>query len=53
MFNLEFQLSHVPEHFYLPILSKALGMRSNKEASTEAATPHNIVAHSKVPPVAL
>jgi hypothetical protein len=49
-YNLEFQLSHVPEHFHLPVLSEALGICSNKETSTEAATPHNIVAHSKVHP---
>ncbi|KAG9240032.1 hypothetical protein BJ878DRAFT_528619 [Calycina marina] len=44
-YNLEFQLSHVPEHFHLPVLSEALGM-----CSAEAATPHNIVAHSTVHP---
>jgi hypothetical protein len=48
MYNLEFQLLHIPEHLHFPILSKALGMRSNKETSGEATTTHNIVAHSKV-----
>jgi hypothetical protein len=52
-YNLEFQLSHVPEHLHLPVLSEALGMRSNKETSAEPATPHNIVAHSKVRPATL
>ena len=48
MYNLEFQLSNVPEHLHFPVLSKALAMCSNKETSAEAATPHNIEAHSKV-----
>jgi hypothetical protein len=48
MYNLEFQLSHIPEHLHLLVFSEALGMRSKKEMSAEAATPHNIVAHSKV-----
>ncbi|KAH8595154.1 hypothetical protein B0O99DRAFT_512401, partial [Bisporella sp. PMI_857] len=46
-YNLEFQLSHVPEHLHLPVLSVALGIRSNKEKSAKAATPHNTIAHSK------
>jgi hypothetical protein len=49
-FNLEFQLLYVPEHFHLPVLSGALGIYYNKETSIEAATPHNIIAHSKVHP---
>jgi hypothetical protein len=52
-YNLEFQLSHVPEYLHLPILSVTLGMRFNKETSVEAATPHNIVTHSKVRPATL
>lgn len=52
-YNLEFQLSHIPEHLYLPVLSEALGMRSNKETSAEATTPHNLVVHSKVQPATL
>jgi hypothetical protein len=52
-YNLEFQLSHVPERLLLPVLSEALGMRSNKETSAEATTPHNLVAHSKVRPATL
>ena len=48
MYNLEFQLLHIPEHLHLPVLSEALGMRSNKEMSAEAATPHDAGAHSKM-----
>jgi hypothetical protein len=47
-YNLEFRLPRIPEHLHLPVLSEALGMRSHKETSAEAATPHNTVAHSKV-----
>ncbi|CZR65297.1 uncharacterized protein PAC_15197 [Phialocephala subalpina] len=47
-YNLEFQLLHMPEHLHLPVLSEALGMRSNKEMSAEAATPHDVGAHSKM-----
>ena len=53
IYNLEFQLSHVPEHLHLPVLSEALGMRSNKELSLEAITSHSIVAYSKVRPATL
>lgn len=53
MYNLEFQLLHVPEHFHLPVLSEALGICSNKETSAEAATPYNIIAHSKLQPATL
>jgi hypothetical protein len=49
----EFQLSHVPEHLHLPVLYVALGMRSNKETSEEAATPPTTIAHSKVWPATL
>lgn len=52
-YYLEFQLSHVPEHLHPPILSEALGICSTKETSAEAATPHNIAAHSKVQPATL
>jgi hypothetical protein len=52
-YNLEFQLSHIPEHLHLPVLSEALGMRSNKETSAEAATPHDTGAHSRVHSTAL
>ncbi|PMD14931.1 hypothetical protein NA56DRAFT_582813, partial [Hyaloscypha hepaticicola] len=37
-YNLEFQLSHIPEHIHLPVLSEAFGMRSNE-------------AHSKMQPL--
>ncbi len=47
-YNLEFRLPRILEHLYLPVLSKALGIRSHKETSVEATTPHNTVAHSKV-----
>lgn len=53
MYNLEFQLLYVPEYLYLLIFSVALGMRSNKETSAEAVTPHNTIAHSKVWPATL
>ncbi|CZR65235.1 uncharacterized protein PAC_15135 [Phialocephala subalpina] len=52
-YNLEFQLPHVPEHLHLPVLSEALGMRSNKDTSAEAATPHDAGAHSKMYPTAV
>ena len=39
---------HILEHLHLPVLSEALGMRSNKETSAEATTPHDAGAHSKV-----
>ncbi|CZR69119.1 uncharacterized protein PAC_20209 [Phialocephala subalpina] len=45
---LEFQLSHIPEHLYLPVLFEALGMRSNKETSADAITPHDASAHFKM-----
>jgi hypothetical protein len=38
----------MPEHLHLPVLSEALSMRSNKEMSAEAATPHDAGAHSKM-----
>jgi Myb-like DNA-binding domain len=49
-YNLEFQLLHIPEHLHLhlPILSEALGMRSDKKTSAEAATPHDAGGHSKM-----
>jgi hypothetical protein len=46
IYNLEFQLPPVQEHLY----SEALGMRSDKKTSTEAATPHDASAHSKMHP---
>jgi hypothetical protein len=52
-YNLEFQLPHMPEHLYLPIPSKALGIGSNKAASAKAVTPHNTITHSEVRPVIL
>jgi hypothetical protein len=47
-YNLEFQLPRVPEHLH----SEALGMRSDKETSAEATTPHDASAHSKMYPAA-
>jgi hypothetical protein len=52
-YNLEFQLPHVPEHLHLPIPSKALGLRSDKETSAETVTPHDASAHSKMHPAAV
>jgi hypothetical protein len=49
-YNLEFQLPHAPEHFYLPISADAFGNSSNRETATVAANPYNTVAHSKVRP---
>jgi hypothetical protein len=49
IYNLEFQLPHVQEHLH----SEALGMRSVKETSAEAATPHDARAHSKIYPAAV
>jgi hypothetical protein len=43
MYNLEFQLPHVQE-----LYSEPSGMRSDKETSAEAATPHDASAHSKM-----
>ena len=48
-----FQLLCIPEHLHLPDLSEALGMRSIKEMSEEAATPHDAGAHSKVHPAVM
>jgi hypothetical protein len=42
-------LPHVQEHLY----SEALGMRSDKETSVEAATPHDASAYSKMYPAAV
>jgi hypothetical protein len=50
IYNLEFQLSHIPEHLHLPIFSEALGIRSNKETFREAVTPHKSAARPKVRP---
>jgi len=51
IYSLEFQLPHVQEHEHLH--SEALGMRSVKETSAEAATPHDARAHSKIYPAAV
>lgn len=48
IYNLEFQLSHIPKHLRLPILSEALGMHLNKETSAEAVTSHDAGTHSKM-----
>jgi hypothetical protein len=53
IYNLEFQLLHVPEQLHLPILSKALGMRSGKKTSAEAAALHDAGVHSKMHPAAV
>ena len=53
VYNLEFQLPHIPEHLHLPILSEALGIRSDKETSAEIRTSHSAVAHSEVRPATL
>ena len=45
-YNFEFQLPHVQEHLH----SEASGMRSDKETSAEAATPHDASAHPKMHP---
>jgi hypothetical protein len=54
-YNLEFQLSHVPEHLHVPLLSEALGMHPKDipDAPTEAATLHDASACSKVYPTAV
>jgi len=52
-YNLEFQLSHVPEHLHLPVLFEALGMQSNKDTPADASTSHNTGAHSKMHPAAV
>jgi hypothetical protein len=41
--------AHVPEHLY----SEASGMRSDKETSVEAVTPHDANAPSKMYPAAV
>jgi hypothetical protein len=53
IYDLEFQLPHVPEQLHLPILSKALGMRSDKETSAEVAALHEAGVHSKMHPAAV
>ena len=52
-YNLEFQLSHVPKHLHLPVLSEALGMHSNKDTPADAVTSHDTGAHSKMHPAAV
>jgi hypothetical protein len=47
MYNLEFQLLHIPEH-HLTVISEALGIRSNKEMSAEATTPYDAGAHCQI-----
>lgn len=49
IYNLEFQLPHIPEHLH----SEALGMRSEEAASTGAVTPHDASTYSKVRPITL
>jgi hypothetical protein len=49
IYNLEFQLPHISEHLH----SEASGIRSDKETSAEAATPHDASAHSKMHPAAV
>jgi hypothetical protein len=49
IYNLEFQLPYVQAHLH----SEALGMRSDKETSAEATTPHDASAHSKMHPAAV
>jgi hypothetical protein len=49
IYNLEFQLPHIQKHLY----SEALNMRSDKETSAEAATPHNASVYSKIYPAAV
>ena len=44
-FNLEFHLTHVPEHLELPGDPEAL--RSSIETSAQRQTSHSAVAHSK------
>ena len=53
IYDLEFQLPHVLEPLQLLILSKALGMRSDKETSAEAAALHDAGVHSKMRPAAV
>ncbi|KAF4630004.1 hypothetical protein G7Y89_g8136 [Cudoniella acicularis] len=52
-YNLKFQLQHVPEQLYLPVLSEALGTYSSKETSAEAAIPRHAGAHSNMRPAGL
>jgi len=49
IYNLEFQLPPVQEQLH----SEPSGMRSDKETSAEAATPHDASAHSKMRPAAV
>jgi len=48
MYNLEFQLPHLPERLCIPVHSEALGVGLSKETSTKASSPHKTAAHSKV-----
>jgi hypothetical protein len=52
IYDLGFQLPDVPEQLQLLILSKALGMRSDKEASAEPTALHDAGVHSKMHPAA-
>jgi len=49
-YNLEFQLSRIPEHSYLPISADALGNGSDQETAAVAANPNSTVPYSKVRP---
>ncbi|KAH8747563.1 hypothetical protein BGZ57DRAFT_739444, partial [Hyaloscypha finlandica] len=53
MYNLEFQLPHIPEHFHLLIPADALGNGSDQERAAAATTSPNAMACSKVSPAAL
>jgi hypothetical protein len=46
VYNLEFQLPYVPEYLH----SEALGIRTDKETSAEAATPYDASIYSKMYP---
>jgi hypothetical protein len=48
MYNLEFKLPLISEHFYLPINPKALDICSSREAPAKVPTYHEAAAYSKV-----
>jgi hypothetical protein len=52
-YNLEFKLPRISGRLNLPIPGEALGTDSSREASAQATTAYDILAHSKAYPTAM
>jgi hypothetical protein len=48
MYNLEFQLLHIPEHFHLPISADSLGTGADQERTTVATISFNALTYAGV-----